>query len=365
MKAARKKTGQVLLDPSQKSSEVLEFEAQLSSRVIGQERAVRRMVNMYQIFLAGLNTPGRPVGTLLFLGPTGSGKTRVVETSADILFGSLKAFIKIDCAEYQHSHEIAKLIGSPPGYLGHRETPPLLTQEALDQHHTDKLQLSFLLFDEVEKADDALWHLLLGVLDKGILALGDNRKVDFSRTLVIMTSNLGAAEMSELVTGGMGFVGNRNRREHLDDVDWRIYRIALGAARKKFTPEFMNRIDKVVVFRTLSRDHLRQIVELEIEEVQRRIIESQTERQFILNCTDRVKEVLVGEGTDSRYGARHLKREIERRLVFPLSNLIATGQIELGDAVTADLDDSGQKFRFTRQPKAALVDVPQEMRVAN
>ena len=157
----------VVLDPEARSPELLEFEQRLRSQVIGQDRAVRRMVNMYQVFLAGMNMPGRPVGTMLFLGPTGSGKTRVVEAAADILFGSPRAFIKIDCAEFQHSHEIAKLIGSPPGYLGHRETPPLLTQEALDQHHTDELKLSFVLFDEIEKADDALWQLLLGVLDKG------------------------------------------------------------------------------------------------------------------------------------------------------------------------------------------------------
>ena len=349
-------TQRIVLNPDARSPQVLDFEQKLGSRVVGQDRAVRRMVNMYQIFLAGMNTPGRPVGTMLFLGPTGSGKTRIVEASADILFGSPRAFIKIDCAEFQHSHEIAKLIGSPPGYLGHRETPPLLTQEALDQHHTDDLKLSFVLFDEIEKADDALWQLLLGVLDKGTLTLGDNRQVDFSRTVVVMTSNLGAAEMSDLMEGGIGFANNPAEPEDLDSIDQKIYRTATAVARKKFTPEFMNRIDKVVVFRTLTRDHLSQIVDLELDEVRKRILESQADRQFILHCSDRVKDFFVEEGTDPRYGARHLKRVIERYLVFPLSNLIATGQIELGDVVQADLEEESKRLTFVREPSAAFVD---------
>src|SRR6188474_2097826 len=180
-----------LLDPEMRSTEVLDFERQLLSKIVGQDRAVRRIVNMYQIYLAGMAMPGRPIGNLLFLGPTGSGKTRVVEASAEILFGSPRAYIKIDCAEFQHSHEIAKLVGSPPGYLGHRETPPVLTQFALDQFHNENIQLSFVLFDEIEKASDALWQLLLGILDKATLTLGDNQRVNFSKTVIMMTSNLG------------------------------------------------------------------------------------------------------------------------------------------------------------------------------
>src|SRR6266516_1286040 len=165
---------EVLLDPEMRRTDVMDFERRLLGKIVGQERAVRRIVTMYQIYLAGMATPGRPVGNLLFLGPTGSGKTRVVEASAEILFGNPRAFIKIDCAEFQHSHEIAKLIGSPPGYLGHRETPPLLTQEALDQYQTDRVKMSFLLIAEIEKANDALLQLLLGILDKATLTLGDN-----------------------------------------------------------------------------------------------------------------------------------------------------------------------------------------------
>src|ERR671924_821908 len=200
------KTGlSTALDPNRRSSDAGEFDNALRRKIVGQDQAVEKVVEIYQMFLAGLNPPGRPVGNLLFLGPTGSGKTRVVEAMAEALFGDSRACIKIDCAEFQHSHEIAKLIGSPPGYLGHRETHPLLTQEALNQWHTEKLKLSLLLFDEIEKASDALWQLLLGILDKATLTLGDNRRVDFSQAIIFMTSNLGACEMSELINGGLGF----------------------------------------------------------------------------------------------------------------------------------------------------------------
>src|SRR5205809_6638833 len=242
---------EVLLDPEMRSSRVLDVERRLLGKIVGQDRAVKRIVNMYQIYLAGMATPGRPVGNLLFMGPTGSGKTRVVEASAEILFGNPRAFIKIDCAEFQHSHEIAKLIGSPPGYLGHRETPPLLTQEALDQYQTDRVKMSFLLFDEIEKANDALWQLLLGILDKATLTLGDNRNVDLSRCVIYMTSNLGAAEMCELLSGGIGFTsGVRQVEADLADLDRKLYRTVLDVAKKTFSTEYMNRIDKVVVFRT-------------------------------------------------------------------------------------------------------------------
>src|SRR5579884_1286849 len=212
------KTGlNTALDPTRRGSEAEEFERNLRRRIVGQEDAIQKMTEIYQMFLAGLNPPGRPVGNLLFLGPTGTGKTRVVEAVAETLFGDARACIKIDCAEFQHSHEIAKLIGSPPGYLGHRETHPLLSQEMLNQYHTEKIKLSLLLFDEIEKASDALWQLLLGILDKANLTLGDNRCVDLSQCIIFMTSNLGAGEMNDLMTGGMGFGQKPSYDLHLDD----------------------------------------------------------------------------------------------------------------------------------------------------
>ena len=351
---------EIFLDPEKRSSEVLDFENRLLSKVVGQDRAVRKIVNMYQIYLAGMSMPGRPIGNLLFLGPTGSGKTRVVEASAEILFGSPRAFIKIDCTEFQHSHEIAKLIGSPPGYLGHRETPPLLTQEAIDQHQTDRHTMSFVLFDEIEKANDALWQLLLGILDKATLTLGDNRKVDLSRCVVFMTSNLGAVEISEMRTGGIGFTsGIRTDESNLELIDQKIYHTALEVAKQKFSPEFMNRVDKVVVFRTLNTEHLKQILDLELNEVQNRIMASQSDRQFIFKCTGTTKNFLLKEGTDLKYGARHLKRAIEQHLVYPLSNLIATGQIGLGDIIKIDLHSSGEKLTFSKEramPSFSMTD---------
>jgi ATP-dependent Clp protease ATP-binding subunit ClpA len=217
-----------------------------------------------------MNPRNRPLGTLLFLGPTGSGKTRVVEAAAEILFGDVNAVIKIDCAEFQHSHEIAKLVGSPPGYLGHRETSPMLTQENVDRMHTDDLKLSLILFDEIEKASDSLWQLLLGILDKATLTLGDNRRVDFSRSLIIMTSNLGAKEISELIKGRIGFAAQelKNPDKSQIAIDEKIRRTAVQAASRNFSPEFMNRIDKVVVFHSLNERHLRQILDLELHSLQ-------------------------------------------------------------------------------------------------
>jgi ATP-dependent Clp protease ATP-binding subunit ClpA len=345
----------VFLDPDQKSPRAQDFEEKLASRIVGQERAVRRMSGLYQIFLAGMNPPNRPVGTMLFLGPTGSGKTRVIEAAAEVLFGDPNAVVKIDCAEFQHSHEIAKLIGSPPGYLGHRETSPMLTQENLDRYHTDDIKLSLVLFDEIEKASDSLWQLLLGILDKATLTLGDNRRVDFSRTMVIMTSNLGAREMSELISGGIGFAPGKGTKNPSDtEVDQKIYRTAVEAARRKFSPEFMNRIDKVVVFRSLKEHHLRQILDLELQAVQDRIMRS-AGTKFIFQCSDAAKDMLLKEGIDFKYGARHLKRSIERFLVYPLSNLVATEQVGLGDLVNVDLDGESRKLIFSKRSGGALI----------
>jgi ATP-dependent Clp protease ATP-binding subunit ClpA len=278
---------------------------------------------------------------------------RIVEAMAEALFGVAKAVIKIDCAEFQHSHEIAKLIGSPPGYLGHRETHPLLTQEALNQFHTEKLRLSLLLFDEIEKASDALWQLLLGILDKATLTLGDNRRVDLSQCMIFMTSNLGAGEMSELINGGLGFAQKPGAIDN--KLDEKLNRTAVEAARRKFSPEFMNRIDKTVVFKMLRPEHLEQILEIELGMVQQRILQATGNNQFVFTCTPVVKRFLLDEGTDAKYGARHLKRSIEKNIVFPLANLVATGQVKLGDFIR--IDRTGTRLTFTKEAEGALVPV--------
>ena len=343
-----------MLDPSRRSGDAQDFDTALRRRIVGQDNAIEKVTEIYQMFLAGLNAPGRPVGNLLFLGPTGTGKTRVVEAMAEALFGDARAVVKIDCAEFQHSHEIAKLIGAPPGYLGHRETHPLLTQEALNQWHTEKIRLSLLLFDEIEKASDALWQLLLGILDKATLTLGDNRRVDLSQCLIVLTSNVGAGEMNELLNGGMGFAQPRTVFDN--KTDNKLNRTATDAARRKFSPEFMNRIDKIVVFKTLRPEHLQKILEIELGMVQQRILQAAGNNQFVFSCTAKVKTMLLDEGTNPRYGARHLKRAIEKHLVFPLANLVATGQIKRGDSVRIDLDEQGQLI-FVKEAEGALVPV--------
>jgi ATP-dependent Clp protease ATP-binding subunit ClpB len=334
------------LDPTIRSNDTRDFQGSLRSKIVGQEEGVQALVDMFQVFCAGLNSPGRPVGNLLFLGPTGSGKTRIVEAAAEILFGDARAIIKVDCAEFQHSHEIAKLIGSPPGYLGHRETHPLITQEELAKSHTDKLKLSFLLFDEIEKASDALWQLLLGMLDKATLTLGDNRRVDLSQTVIFLTSNLGGGEITELMQGGMGFVQPNGKLDA--QLNQKVERTAVEAARRKFSPEFMNRLDKVVVFHPLRREQLEEVLDIELGQVQQRVLET-AKGQFLFRVTNPGKEFLLQEGTDTRYGARHLKRSIERHVVYPLANLLATEQVHLGDLVCIDWDKSQDRLTFIRE----------------
>jgi ATP-dependent Clp protease ATP-binding subunit ClpB len=332
------------LDTRQRSSKSCHFESALRQKIVGQDEAVQALVDLYQVFCAGLHSPGRPVGNLLFLGPTGTGKTRIVEAAAETLFGDSRALIKVDCAEFQHSHEIAKLIGSPPGYLGHRETHPVITQEELDKHHTEQLKLSFLLFDEIEKASDALWQLLLGMLDKATLTLGDNRRVSLSQTMIFLTSNLGGGDITELMTGGMGFIQPPDKPAHR--LDEKVERTAIEAARRKFSPEFINRLDKMVVFHPLKEDELSEVLDIELRHVQKRILDS-TARPFLFRLTSEARRFLLQDGTDQKYGARHLKRAIERNLVAPLARLLATAQVRPGDQLVIDQHpgENGLSFR--------------------
>jgi ATP-dependent Clp protease ATP-binding subunit ClpA len=354
------------LDPTQTGQDAEKLYTDLHKRIIGQNEAIDHIVNIYQMYLAGMNGPGRPIGNFLFLGPTGSGKTRLVEATAESLIGDARAMIKIDCAEFQHSHEIAKLIGSPPGYLGHRETHPLLSQEVLNQYQTEKMKLSFVLFDEIEKASDALWNLLLGILDKATLTLGDNRRVDFSRTLIFMTSNLGAAEMGSILRPNLGFAASEIEKLHgtgqMDEgTSEKISRAGVEAARRKFTPEFMNRIDKVVVFKPLGQPELRKILGLELSILQQRIFNSSTTTPFVFTLSEPAKDHLLAEGTDMKYGARHLKRAIDRALVQPMSNLIATQQVRGGDLIKVDFDSEDRGLTFAKEaedmPAYAMVQM--------
>ena len=347
-----------VLAPTRTGKDAETLEKTLLKLIIGQDEAIEQIVNIYQMHITGLSAPGRPVGNFLFLGPTGSGKTRTVEATAEALVHNSRAVIKIDCAEFQHSHEIAKLIGSPPGYLGHRETHPLLSQEVINQHHTDTVKLSFILFDEIEKASDALWNLLLGILDKATLTLGDNRKVDFSKAMIFMTSNLGASEMSSLVNPKLGFLRSMQAGEQPkpdDAMNKKVAKSGVEAARRKFTPEFMNRIDKVVVYKPLGEPELLRILDLELGQVQQRILYSPAEKCFVFTVSDSGKNFLLSEGTDFKYGARHLKRAIERLLVHPLSNLMATSQVTAGDWIQADFDEERRCLLFTKEAEGLEV----------
>ncbi len=338
----------MLLDPGRVGPEAQMLEENLRKRIVGQDHAIRQIVDVYQTYVAGMSSPGRPAGNLLFLGPTGSGKTRTVEALAEALVGDPHAVLKIDCAEFQHSHEIAKLIGSPPGYLGHRETKAILSQETLDQYHTDKVKLSFVLFDEIEKASDALWNLLLGVLDKATLTLGDNRRVDFSNSIIFMTSNLGAKEMSEILHPKLGFAANAIKMDEAKLSD-KIVVAGTEAARRRFTPEFINRIDKIAVFHALADADLRQIVDLELTQVEDRLHHAAGATQVSLDVAAAAKDYLLREGADPRYGARHLKRAIERLVVHPMSNLIATGQLEGNDRLCVEFDATARRLTFLKE----------------
>jgi ATP-dependent Clp protease ATP-binding subunit ClpA len=336
-----------LLDPTETGGEAAVLEAGLRERIVGQEEAIHSIVDAYQAWLAGMNTPGRPVANLLFLGPTGTGKTRLVEAVAETLVGDARAVVKVDCAEFQHSHEVAKLIGSPPGYLGHRETHPVLSQEAIDRAHTESVKLSFVLFDEIEKASDALWNLLLGILDKATLTLGDNRRVDFSRSFIFLTSNLGATDMASILRPGFGFAAGEKAVD--EKLSQRIARSGLQAARRKFTPEFMNRIDKTIVFHPLGEPEMRRILDIELNQLQQRILNGTNGVAFALSITDAAKDELLRGGADTRYGARHLKRSIDRALVHPLSNLVATAQVRSGDLVSVDYDSRLNRMAFYKE----------------
>jgi ATP-dependent Clp protease ATP-binding subunit ClpA len=354
------------LDPSKTGREAETLESSLRKLIVGQDEAIQQIVNIYQMNLTGMSAPGRPIGNFLFLGPTGSGKTRIVEATAESLVKNPRAVIKIDCAEFQHSHEIAKLIGSPPGYLGHRETHPLLSQEVINQYHTETMKISFVLFDEIEKASDALWNLLLGILDKGTLTLGDNRKVDFSRALIFMTSNLGASEMSALISPKLGFHAAAAKEaqaigEQDEKLNAKVARSGVEAARRKFTPEFMNRLDKVVVFKPLGESELKKILDIELNMVQQRIFNSSPDRAFIFHASEAAKTYLLREGTDLKYGARHLKRAIERLLVQPMSNLIATDQVRAGDWLRIDHTPDSSQLTFLKEAEGLPIRTMAEL----
>lgn len=313
---------------------------------MGQSHGMEQIVPYVQMHQAGLAPEGRPAGVFLLLGPTGTGKTRTVEALAEVLHGSEKQLLRVDCGEFQMEHEVAKLIGAPPGYLGHRETPPMLTQNKLSSVVSERCDLSLVLFDEIEKAAPSMTRLLLGVLDKAALRLGDNTTVNFERTLIFLTSNVGTRELRKATEPDFGFEAmlpaaapalspssgfSRGSGQKLD-------RVGASAVRRKFPPEFVNRIDAVITYRPLGASDLAEILEQQLEALDRHIHKRLGANAFTLEVDGKAKEFLLAKGTSSEYGARELKRTILRSLTQPLAALIADGAIDPGTTVHASFE---------------------------
>jgi ATP-dependent Clp protease ATP-binding subunit ClpA len=311
--------------------------AMLSQKVVGQPAATRVIIPYVQMFQAGLAPEGRPVGVFLLLGPTGTGKTKTIEALADVLHGSEKNLLKVDCGEFQMEHEVAKLIGAPPGYLGHRETQPMLTQQKLNAVTSEKCALSLVLFDEIEKAAPSMTRLLLGVLDKGILRLGDNSTVNFEKSLVFLTSNLGARDMMKEINPEFGFQSARVADR--TDLTNKLQGIGLGAVRKKFSPEFVNRIDSIITYQPLTVESLSVILDQHIVDLQNHVNTRLANRSFTLDVPFDSRQFLLKKGTSQEYGARELNRTIHRYLTQPLATMVATNQIPPGARVLVELGD--------------------------
>jgi len=310
----------------------------LTERVVGQNASVESIVPYIHMYQAGLSPEGRPVGVFLLLGPTGTGKTRTVEALAEAIHGSQKNLLRIDCGEFQLEHEVAKLIGAPPGYLGHRETTPLLTQQKLNAVTSEKSNLSIVLFDEIEKAAPSMQRLLLGVLDKAILRLGDNTNVNFERSIIFLTSNLGARGMSKELRPDFGFDSLIDRPR--PSLQKKLESIAVNAVRRQFSPEFVNRIDVVSTYYPLERTALEKILDHQLEDFRRHVQNRMGPRAFFLELTSNAREFLLTKGTSPEYGARELKRTVHRHIIQPISTLVARGQLDPGGVALLDCEPS-------------------------
>jgi CheY-like chemotaxis protein len=335
---------------------VEDLTAILSQKVVGQPAATRVIVPYIQMFQAGLAPEGRPVGVFLLLGPTGTGKTKTVEALAEVLHGSEKNVLKVDCGEFQMEHEVAKLIGAPPGYLGHRETQPMLTQQKLNAVTSEKSALSLVLFDEIEKAAPSMTRLLLGVLDKGILRLGDNSTVNFERSLVFLTSNLGAREMMREINPEFGFQSVKVADR--EDLTSKLQAIALVSVRKRFSPEFVNRIDCIITYQPLTAESLAAILDKQIVDLQSHVNTRLGNRSFVLDVPIEARQFLLKTGTSAEYGARELNRTIHRYLTQPLATMVATNQVAPGARVWVEVDAANDKLQLRSAEVAEAAVAP-------
>lgn len=326
------------LDVAAESKDGRFLRSKLEDRIIGQKAAIDALVGIWERYKSGLYNRTRPVASMLLLGPTGCGKTRIAEALAEAIHNDPNAILKIDCGEYQHSQEIAKLIGSPPGYLGHRETPPAINTERINKLK-GKEDVAIILFDEIEKASDALWHILLGVLDKGALTLGTNEKVDLTKTIIVMTSNAGTAEMAFALGNRLGF----SHAENASVNDAEIAGIGEKAAKRKFTSEFINRLNYVIGCNALTKMQAAKIVDLELDRVQANLL-MQCTNGFKFRVSDRVKSALLEEGFDPKMNARNVRRVIERRIEVPLSRIVSNGHCAAHESVYVSFVDGEFSF---------------------
>lgn len=324
-------------DVTKRSQNVLDLQKKFAARIVGQGEAIEAITNCLEKYLGGLSDSKRPIASLLFLGPTGTGKTSVVEALCEGLYGIPTAMIKVDCGEYQFGHEIAKLIGSPPGYLGHRETPARLKNETIKSHQTADVPFTVVLFDEIEKASDELWHLLLGVLDKGTLTLGDNSTTDFRSCIIIMTSNVGARNLADAAgDSGLGFQSSLH--SHMTPKEMK--EISMSAARRKFTPEFLNRLDEVVTFNTLTKDQIEEVMGMELAKIQ---VKYMIKAGNTLNVSPAALRELLDRGYYKKYNARGIRRTLEKELMTPVARALSCGEIKHGEMVVVDYEN---EFKF-------------------
>lgn len=324
----------------------------LARKVVGQSAATNAIVPYVYMYQSGLAPAGRPAGVFLLLGPTGTGKTRTVEAIADLLHGSEKLMVKIDCGEFQLEHETAKLIGAPPGYLGHRETVPMLTQQGLREAASESSDLTLVLFDEIEKASPSLIRLLLGILDKGRLRLGDNTEVNFEKSLIFFTSNLGAREMMKEINPEIGFQAAFPKLR--TELTGKLENIALGAVRKRFSPEFVNRIDAIVTYQPLDQGSLEAILEHDIKALQVHVNSRLGERCFEIEVTPASRQFLLRKGVSQQYGARELKRTMHRELTQPLATMVARGDVTPGALVRVSSAEGSESLAITSESAAEV-----------
>lgn len=318
--------------------------SRFAEKLVGQPAAIDAIVPFIQMHRAGLAPEGRPVGVFMLLGPTGTGKTRTVEALAEVLHGSQKKMLKVDCGEFQMEHEVAKLLGAPPGYLGHRETQPMLTQQKINGAASEGCDISILLFDEIEKAAASMTRILLGIMDKATLRLGDNNSVNFEKTLIFLTSNLGSRSIQNELKPSFGFEQFVPKPEA--DARARLQRIGMSAVRRKFSPEFVNRIDSVITFQPLCAKSLATILDQHLYDLQDHLNRRLVSNSFWLDVPARTRRHLLRIGTSEEFGARELKRTLQRLLIQPLAVLISNGHIPPGSTIRCDVSETRSKLAF-------------------